>query len=254
MSKIETWFARIKKFAVRSVILKVRLCVYFIKFVIWYQKQKFKSIKTWNNIYKIVLWWCATSCVNLSLVQSMIWLLSCIFEIFIIFNIINSNECFSTSFVAIFCNYSPVLSTDHHESDADLKCYNISSKSCMKQWLHMLLAFYLVILVPYWKHDANIWSSINNNYFCNSVDANHTYFLRDMFEFSVVLAWTYFRSFDHIFCMILLQYVSLLDLVVVLLLQPSVLPTTFTFTLSIVTIHENHANNVKRSVSPKTML
>ena len=61
---------------------------------------------------------------------------------------------------------------------------------------------------------------IMNHIVIFSVDVNHIYFLRDMFDFSVVLVWTHFHSVDHIFCM----------------------------------IHENHANNVKRFVSSKSTL
>ena len=52
--------------------------------------------------------------------------------------VINSNKCFSILFVAIFCNYSRVLSIHHSESDADSKLY-YQKTACKRCFMFFVL-------------------------------------------------------------------------------------------------------------------
>ena len=52
---------------------------------------------------------------------------------------INSNKCFSSWFVAIFCNYSRVLSMHHSDSDADSKLF-YRKTACKRDFMFFMLS------------------------------------------------------------------------------------------------------------------
>ena len=59
---------------------------------------------------------------------------------FYVFDI--SNKCFSVPFVAIFCNYSRVLSMHHSDSDADSKPY-YQEPACKRDFMFFVLSVLL---------------------------------------------------------------------------------------------------------------
>ena len=117
--------------------------------------------------------------------------------------LINSSKCFSILFVAMFCNYSRVLSMHHSDFDADSKLY-YQKTACKRYFMFFVLSVddFGTLRKISWKYLIYIFILLKSRIIPQFSMLMQSICTCDFLMCTVIWAWRRFHGFDDAFCMI----------------------------------------------------